>query len=197
MTTYAYAGQLKRGVSVARQVQEYMRFGVPRENILVEDGAEKASLRPVWSTLIGRLARGDLLVLMSLNNLGGTYAAISREWSRLVSALGADICIIDLPAVDTRLSPCVSAAVGQTLTFAAEREQANSALQAKGIKTAKNNGVRFGRPKANYSPEFISAVKRFRNKEITLDEALAITHLKRSNFYYHMRRLKLLDYIAK
>ena len=197
MTTYAYAGQLKRGVSVARQVQEYMRFGVPRENILVEDGAEKASLRPVWSTLIGRLARGDLLVLMSLNNLGGTYAAISREWSRLVSALGADICIIDLPAVDTRLSPCVSAAVGQTLTFAAEREQANSALQAKGIKDAKNNGVRLGRPKANYSPEFISAVKRFRNKEITLDEALAITHLKRSNFYYHMRRLKLLDYIAK
>lgn len=118
---------------------------------------------------------------------------MSTEWTRLTS-LGADVCVADMPALDTRLGGergVIVSAVAQMLGFCAEKERAHSALQAKGIQSAKERGVRFGRPKTQYSEEFVATVKRFKAKELTLCEALDVLHMKQSSFYYHIKRLKI------
>ena len=124
---------------------------------------------------------------------------MSTEWTRLTS-LGADVCVADMPALDTRLGGergVIVSAVAQMLGFCAEKERAHSALQAKGIQSAKERGVRFGRPKTQYSEEFITAARRFKSGEITMKQALTLTGMKQSSFYYHIHKLESLNCFDK
>lgn len=187
---YAYARASRMSASLGRQLQSFARFGVPKENTFID---ERAGACEAYAKLLDVLQRGDLVVIKSLSALGDDCGSISTEWSRLVGAKGADICVIDMPALDTRLGSdrdVVSSAVVQVLDFCTERERRNRALQAKGIEAAKERGVKFGRPATQYSEEFLDAVRRFKSGEITLKQALALTGMKQSAFYYHLKKLK-------
>ena len=79
----------------------------------------------------------------------------------------------------------------QELSFVAENERENiRARQAEGIAAAKKNGVVFGRPKREYSPEFLGAVNDFLSKKISLAAAVEITGTSVGNFYYHLHKIK-------
>ena len=145
--------------------------------------------------MIRRLRCGDLLVIKSIDRLGRNYTMIIEEWSRITKKIRANILVLDMPLLDTRtgadtlVGKFISDIVLQILSFVAENERENiRTRQAEGIKLAKERGVKFGRPPAVYSENFMSAVKKFKSKEITLKEALNETGLKQSNFYYHMER---------
>ena len=56
--------------------------------------------------------------------------------------------------------------------------------------------VRFGRPCVEYTQEFIAAAEAFRKRQITLRQALERTGIKKSSFYYHLKRLAELGLIA-
>ena len=134
-----------------------------------------------------------LLVIKTLTALGDNYGAIATEWSRITGILGADICVLDMPALDTRLGSSmevVSSAVVQLLNFCDEKARKQSALQAKGIQSAKQRGVKFGRPPKKYSDEFVDAARRFKAGEITMKQAIVLTGLNQSSFYYHVHRLE-------
>lgn len=190
MEKYAYARTLQKGQSLNKQLQAFAQFGVPKSNIYVD---EKAGTSTSYGELLQVLKRGDLLIIKTLTALGDNYGAISTEWSRITGTLGADICVLDMPALDTRLGSSmevVSSAVVQLLNFCDEKARKQSALQAKGIQSAKQRGVKFGRPTKQYSNEFINIVCKFCKKEITLKQALIETHIKQSSFYYHVKKLK-------
>ena len=188
MAKYAYARAGSRDASFAKQLQSFALFGVPKENTFVD---EDVGICAAYGRLLEVLKSDDLLVIKSLSALGDDYGSISAEWSRLAVSKGADICVIDMPALDTRKGEsreAVSAAVMQVLGFCTEREQRNRALQAKGIEAAKERGVKFGRPATQYSEEFLTAIQQFKTGEITLKQALALTGMKQSNFYYHLHK---------
>lgn len=166
MAKYAYARTLNGGQSLGKQIQAFAQFGVEKSAIYAD---EKLNTRAAYGELLQILKKGDLIVIKSLAALSDSYEGMSTEWTRLTS-LGADVC------------------------FCAEKERAHSALQAKGIQSAKERGVRFGRPKTQYSEEFVAAVRRFKSGEITLKEALSLTGMKQSSFYYHIHKLEDLNY---
>ena len=56
--------------------------------------------------------------------------------------------------------------------------------------------VRFGRPQVEYTEEFMAAAEAFRKRQITLRQALERTGIKKSSFYYHLKRLAELGLIA-
>lgn len=187
MVKYAYARATNGWQSVLRQIQSFSQFGVEKSAIYAD---EKLNTRTAYGELLQVLKEGDLLVIKSLAALADGYDGMATEWTRITS-LGVDICVADMPAVDTRRGEnrsAVIAAVAQMLSFCAEKERAHSALQAKGIEAAKQRGVKFGRPAKQYSEEFINAVKRFKAGEITLKQALALTDMKQSSFYYHVHK---------
>ena len=192
MVKYAYARATNGGQSVLRQIQSFSQFGVEKAEIYAD---EKLNTRTAYGDLLQTLKEGDLLVIKSLTALADGYDGMATEWTRITS-LGVDICVADMPAVDTRRGEnrgTVIAAVAQMLSFCAEKERAHSTLQAKGIEAAKQRGVKFGRPAKQYSEEFIDAVKRFKAGEITLKQALALTGMKQSSFYYHVHRLERMN----
>ncbi len=186
---YAYARVLQKGQSLNKQLQAFSQYGVSKTNIFVD---EKVGLRTAFGKLLQTLKKGDLLIIKTLTAINDGYENISCDWSRITDNIGADICIIDMPALDTRVGEdreVIVDVVTQVLNFCAEKEKAHSALQAKGIQSARQRGVKFGRPPKKYSQDFLNAVAKFRAKEITLEEALAATNMKQSSFYYHVHRI--------
>lgn len=197
MAKYAYARTLQKGQSLNKQLQAFAQFGVPKSNIYVD---EKAGTSTSYGELLQVLKRGDLIIIKTLTALGDNYGAISTEWTRLTGSMGADIYVVDMPALDTRVGSdraIVSSAVVQLLNFCDEKARNQSALQAKGIESAKQRGVKFGRPPKQYSNEFIEAAKRFKSGEITMKQALVLTGMKQSSFYYHIHKMEELNYFVK
>ena len=192
MPVYGYA-RAQAGKSLKRQVMA-LSERVERENI-VTDAGDTAGL----AALKEKLQAGDLLVVKSLDQLGNNYEVILREWRQIAEGIGADVQVLDLPLIDTRKERegiPVSGIVQQILGFAAERDKERTTLQAQGIRKAKERGVRFGRPRVEYTEEFIAAAEAFRKKQITLRQALERTGIKKSSFYYHLKRLAELGLIS-
>ena len=191
MAQYAYVRAMQKGQSLSGQIQAVTQFGVPKTNIITD---EQPGVRSRYGELLQILKKGDLLVIKSLAALNDGYDNIACEWQRIAEVIGADICVLDLPAIDTRICDdrkVIISAVTQMLNYCAEKERAHSALQAKGIRYARQRGVKFGRPPKKYSEEFIATVAKYAEGRISLEEALAATNMKQSSFYYHKHKLEV------
>lgn len=189
---YGYA-RAQAGKNLKKQIAALAELAA-RENIVADAGDTSG-----FASLKEKLRAGDLLVVGSLDQLGGSYESILREWEQIAEGIGTDIAVLDLPLVDTRKERegiPVSGIVRQILGFAAERDKKRTTLQAQGIRKAKERGVRFGRPRVEYTEEFVAAAEAFRKKQITLRQALERTGIKKSSFYYHLKRLAELGLIS-
>ena len=86
--------------------------------------------RPQYQNLVSHLQPGDLLYLMSIDRLGRNYEEILVQWRILTQQIGVDICIIDMPLLDTRngkdlLGTFIADLVLQILSFVAQTEREN------------------------------------------------------------------------
>lgn len=93
-----------------------------------------------------------MLVTKSIDRFGRNYQEIMEQWKIISKDIGADICVVDMPLLDTRqnkdlLGTFISDLVLQILSFVSETERDFiRQRQAEGIAAAKLKGVRFGRP---------------------------------------------------
>jgi DNA invertase Pin-like site-specific DNA recombinase len=62
--------------------------------------------------------------------------------------------------------------------------------QREGIEVALKNGVQFGRPKAEPTPEFHTAYKKWKAGEITATAAIEEAGMKRTTFYKLVKQMK-------
>lgn len=60
--------------------------------------------RPKYQEMVGKLQKGDLLYVASIDRLGRNYDEIQHQWRILTKEIGADVCVIDMPLLDTRQS---------------------------------------------------------------------------------------------
>lgn len=195
--TYAYARVSARDQNLSRQLEAFAEMNIDRKHIFCDKKSGKDFDRTNYLRLVRKLRPGDLLVIKSIDRLGRNYQMIIDEWSRITKTIRADILVLDMPLLDTRSTPCslvgkfIADIVLQILSFVAENERENiRARQAEGIAAAKKKGVRFGRPPKIYSRKFFDIVFAYENKQITLRDALAVTGMSQSNFYYHLKKCK-------
>lgn len=197
MNIYAYARVSARDQNLGRQIAAFTEFGIDKSRIFSDKKSGKDFERKEYKNLIKKLRRGDLLVVKSIDRLGRNYDQIIAEWSFITNTVGADILVLDMPLLDTRtkadtlVGKFISDIVLQVLSFVAENERENiKQRQADGIRVAKQNGVKFGRPKRQYTDEFMSIAKDYICKRISSKDAIQILNIKRENFYYHIRQIK-------
>lgn len=195
---YAYARVSAKDQNLQRQIAAFLEFGIEENRIFSEKKSGKDFERTEYKRLLKRLKSGDLLVIKSIDRLGRNYSRIIEEWNRITNVIGADILVLDMPLLDTRAKAdtltlkFISAIVLQVLSFVAENERESlKARQAEGIKAAKEKGVRFGHPSFVYSEEFLSVARDYLGKRIKLKTALHLLGIKQSNFFYHMRKIKM------
>ena len=191
MTEYGYIR-----VSTAEQNEERQIAAMKERkiaNIFFDRQSGKDFNRAEYKKLLKKLKPGDLLCILSIDRLGRNYTEILEQWRLLTKEKGVDICVFDMPLLDTRqgkylLGTFIADLVLQILSFAAENERNNiKTRQAQGIAAAKKRGVKFGRPKTEMPENFFSLVSMWKSGSLKLSELLAICNISESTFY---RRIK-------
>jgi len=177
-----------------RQLLAMRERSVPSENIFMDKQSGKDFDRPNYTKIVKKLKPGDLLYIKSIDRLGRNYEEIQNQWRILTKEKGVDICVIDMPLLDTRqgkdlMGTFIADLVLQILSFVAENERVNiRARQAEGIAAAKAKGVRFGRPRAELPQNFSKVCQAWISGEIPLREAAKECNMPPSTFYDKARR---------
>ncbi len=86
-----------------RQVTALKEMGVPEEHIYIDKQSGKDFDRPQYQRLLRKLDKESVLFVKSIDRLGRNYAELNEQWRRITKEKGADIVVIDMPILDTRL----------------------------------------------------------------------------------------------
>ena len=173
MQNYGYIRVSSTDQNEDRQRIALQEKAVPRHNIFMDKQSGKDFDRPQYKRLVRRLREGDLLYVLSIDRLGRNYAEIQNQWRILTKEIRVDICVIDMPLLDTRngkdlMGTFIADLVLQILSFVAQSERENiRKRQEQGIAAAKARGVRFGRPPRPLPENYPSAYHRWKAGAIT------------------------------
>ena len=187
---YGYIRVSSRDQNEDRQLIAMREIDVPEKNIYTDKQSGKDFERPQYKKLVRKLRRDDLLYIKSIDRLGRNYEEIQNQWRILTKDKGVDICVIDMPLLDTRrgkdlVGTFLSDIVLQVLSFVAENERVNiRQRQAEGIAAAKARGVRFGRPPRPLPENYHSAYQRWKAGKITGTAAARECGMPLSTFRY-------------
>ena len=194
---YGYVRVSSTDQNEDRQLDAMRGVGVMEKHIYMDKQSGKDFLRPQYRKLVKRLKPGDLLYILSIDRLGRNYEEIQRQWRLLTKEAGVDICVIDMPLLDTRngkdlMGTFIADIVLQILSFVAQNERENiKKRQAEGIAAAKARGVMFGRPMVEAPEDFGQIVRKWEQKEIAFEEVLRQSKLSESTFYRRLREYRL------
>lgn len=187
--TFGYARVSSKEQNVERQLVAFKEYGIEERDIYIDKQSGNDFNREQYNTLKHILRENDLLVIKSIDRLGRNYEMIVNEWKDITKNIKVDIVVIDMPLLDTRknkdlLGTFISDLVLQILGYVAEQERTFiKQRQKEGISVAKNNGVKFGRPKIEKPLNFDDVVLKWKNNEIKTKEAMELLGLKPNTFY--------------
>lgn len=195
--TYGYIRVSSKEQNEDRQRIALASYKIPVKNLFEDKQSGKDFERPAYQRLIRKLRRDDLLIVKSIDRLGRDYEEIIRQWKRITKEIGADICIIDMPLLDTRrdkdlLGTFISDLVLQVLSFVSQAERENiRQRQAEGIAAAKERGVKFGRPVKAQPEKVLRVIGLWKEKKLNAREAAAMLEISTRMFYYKVRESSL------
>lgn len=174
MDVYGYIRVSSVDQNEDRQLIALRGKGVAMRHIYLDKQSGKDFHRPQYKRLVKALKPGDLLYVLSIDRLGRDYREIQQQWRLLTKEKGVDICVLDMPLLDTRqgkdlMGTFIADLVLQILSFVAQSERENiRRRQQEGIAAAKARGVKFGRPPLPLPENSYEVHRRWRNKELTL-----------------------------
>lgn len=189
MERYGYVRVSDRSQNEDRQMIAMRRMGVADRNIYVDKQSGKDFNRPMYKQLIRKLKPDDLIYVKSIDRLGRNYEEILEQWKLVTKEKKADICVLDMPLLDTRrgkdlMGTFLADIVLALLSYVAESERVNiRQRQAEGIAAAKARGVRFGRTPKPLPENFHEVCRKWRMKEITVSEAALECGMPQTTFY--------------
>ena len=102
MGVYGYIRVSSVDQNEDRQLVALHGKGVADRNIFMDKQSGKDFERPQYKRLVKKLKPGDLLYVLSIDRLGRNYGEIQQQWRLLTKEKGVDICVLDMPLLDTR-----------------------------------------------------------------------------------------------
>mgnify|MGYP003311326027 FL=1 len=194
---YGYARVSSTDQNEERQMVALAEAGVSEKKIYMDKQSGKSFDRPQYKKLVKKLKSGDLLYVLSIDRLGRNYEEIQNQWRVITKEIGADICVLDMPLLDTRqgkdlMGTFIADLVLQILSFVAQSERENiKKRQEQGIAAAKAKGVRFGRPEIPVPDNFDKLVKDWEKKRISFEEILKLCNMSEATFYRKLREYRI------
>lgn len=199
MSIYGYVRVSSTDQNEDRQLAVMYEKQILAKNIYIDKQSGKDFKRTQYKKLVDKLKAGDLLYILSIDRLGRNYREIQEQWRVLTKEKSIDICVIDMPLLDTRngkdlMGTFIADLVLQILSFVAQNERENiKKRQAEGIAIAKVKGVRFGRPVNDVPDEFAKIINDWQEKRLPFLEVLKLCNMSESTFYRRLREYKLLQ----
>ena len=179
-----------------RQLLAMAQEGITADRLYIDKQSGTDFERPAYQELVARLRPGDTLYILSIDRLGRNYEEIQEQWRILTKEIGIDICVLDMPLLDTRngkdlIGTFIADLVLQVLSFVAQTERENiRKRQEQGIAAAKARGVHFGRPRLDLPENFLELVEAFESKALPLVEVTARAGMSQATFYRRLRALR-------
>ena len=187
---FGYARVSSKEQNEERQIVAFKEYGINERDIYIDKQSGKDFERKQYTTL------NDVLVIKSIDRLGRNYNMIVDEWKDITKNIKADIIVLDMPLLDTTknkdlLGTFISDLILQILSYVAEQERTFiKQRQKEGIASAKNNGIKFGRPKIEKPHNFDNVINEWKNKKIKSKEAMELLNLKPNTFYSMVKNCK-------
>lgn len=199
MSIYGYVRVSSTDQNEDRQLAVMYEKQILAKNIYIDKQSGKDFKRTQYKKLVNKLKAGDLIYILSIDRLGRNYREIQEQWRVLTKEKSIDICVIDMPLLDTRngkdlMGTFIADLVLQILSFVAQNERENiKKRQAEGIAIAKVKGVRFGRPVNDVPDEFAKIINDWQEKRLPKAEVLKLCNMSESTFYRRLREYKSLQ----
>lgn len=194
--TYGYIRVSSKDQNEDRQLIALHGKGVKDDCIYIDKKSGKDFDRPQYKRLVKKLKPGDLLMIQSIDRLGRNYEEVQNQWRVLTKEKEVDICVIDMPLLDTRqgkdlLGTFIADLVLQILSFVAQNEREYiRKRQAEGIAAAKAKGIKFGRKPHPLPENFYEVHRAWRAKKLTLKQAAAACNMPVGTFYGKARKFE-------
>ena len=191
---YGYCRVSSMSQNEDRQLVAMSEMGVPKHNVYTDKQSGKDFDRPMYKKLVRKIKSGDLLYVKSIDRLGRNYEEIIEQWKYLVKEKEIDICVLDMPLLDTRrekslLGNFITDLVLSLLSYVSENERLSiRQRQAEGIAVAKAKGVHFGRKPSPLPGNFSEVYARWKNKEITVSQAAEECGMPQTTFYTRAKK---------
>ena len=196
MSIYGYIRISSKDQNEDRQLIALYDKGVEDHFIYMDKVSGNDFERPQYKELVKKLKPGDLLYIQSIDRLGRNYEEVQNQWRILTKEKNVDICVIDMPLLDTRqdkdlMGTFIADLVLQILSFVAQNERDFiRKRQAEGIAAAKAKGVKFGRPPRQLPDNFYEVRKAWRTKKLPLKQAAAACNMPVGTFYSKATKLE-------
>jgi len=186
---YGYIRVSSREQNPARQKEALLKAGIEEGYIFIDKKSGKDFDRPEYQLVKRLLKKEDVLFIKELDRLGRNYRQIKEEWKEITMDIGADIVVLDMDLLDTRkfkngMEELISNIILELLSYMAEKERKKiRQRQKEGIKKAKENGVKFGRPKIEVDDFEYYYNQVYKKEEMTAVEAMEEMDITKSTFY--------------
>ena len=196
MNTFGYVRVSSQDQNEDRQMIAMREIGVQDSMIFLDKQSGKDFNRPQYQEMVSQFQEGDLLYVLSIDRLGRSYKEIQEQWQILTKEKMIDICVMNMPLLDTRqykdlMGTFIADLVLQILSFVSQMERDNiRQRQAEGIAAAKAKGVRFGRPQKETPPGFDEMFTNWKMGNIKLDEAIQMSGVCKSTFFRMVKEQK-------
>ena len=204
MERYGYIRVSTKDQNPERQLLAMQGQQIKQKNIYLDKMSGKSFARPQYLRLIGKLKKGDVIIIKSIDRLGRNYEEILRQWRKITKEIGADIQVIDMPLLNTNTSHgdltgvFIADLVLQILAYVAETERAFiRQRQAEGIAVAKQRGIQFGCRKKEVPMEFEKYYRLWKEDKISLRKAAEILEMNYSTFYRRCMEQKSMEICSK
>ena len=149
--------------------------------------------RPEYERLVSSLAAGDVVVVKSIDRFGRNYEEIQEQWRLITKEIKADVVVIDMPLLDTRIKydltgTFIADIVLQVLSYVAESERLSiQQRREEGMALAKMRGVKFGRPKKSVDG-FSEIFQKTKKDLVTVNEACKELGISRTQWYRMVKK---------
>lgn len=193
---YGYIRVSSKDQNEDRQLIALHGKGVKDDHIYIDKKSSKDFNHPQYKKLVKKLKPGDLLMIQSIDRLGRNYEKVQNQWRVLTKEKEVDICVIDMPLLDTRqgkdlMGTFIADLVLQILSFVAQNEREYiRKRQAEGIAAAKAKGVKFGRKPIPLPENFYEVHQAWRSKKLTLKQAASACNMPVGTFYGKARKFE-------
>lgn len=180
-----------------RQKLAMAQVAVPEKDIYMDKQSGKDFERPQYKRLVKKLRPGDLLYILSIDRLGRNYEEIQTQWRVLTKEIGVDICVLDMPLLDTRngkdlMGTFIADLVLQILSFVAQNERRVSAnARPRGLLRPRPGVSILAVPLPPGRIILVRLVRAWEAQKITFEEALHRSGLGQSTFYRRLREYRL------
>lgn len=188
--TIGYARVSSKGQNLDRQIEEFMKMGIPEKNIYWDKLSGKDFDRTGYLYAKKCLETGDTLVIDDLDRLGRNDD-LRKEWQYFMEN-EINVRVLSLPSLNIDydeesikpLAKMIRNIVFEIFSWEAQNKRATILrTQADGIRCALEKGKPYGRPKVEIPTNFEEIYIKWKNGGITGTKAIAETGLRRNKFY--------------